>query len=75
MITSFYAAPTPSSGPVTFGYNGSGIAATFSVEVRNFAGQIMWLTESANLTTVVWDGLATGGAVSVADDGIVVIYR
>ncbi len=62
VITSFYAAPTPSSGPVTFGYNGSGIAATFSVEVRNFAGQIVWSTELANVTTVVWDGKDEHGA-------------
>jgi flagellar hook assembly protein FlgD len=61
VVTSFYAAPTPSSGPVTFGYEGSGIAATFSVEVRDWAGHILWTTEQANKATVVWDGKTTAG--------------
>jgi len=55
-IDSFYAGPNPASGPVTFGYNGTGIASTMSVEVYDLAGHMVYENELANVTQIVWDG-------------------
>jgi hypothetical protein len=54
-IDSFYAGPNPASGPVTFGFNGTGIASTMSVEVYDLAGHLVYADELANVTQIVWD--------------------
>jgi hypothetical protein len=61
-VTSFYATPTPSAGDVTFAYKGSGIASTMSVTVYDLAGHLVWASELANVTKVVWNGKDDGGA-------------
>jgi hypothetical protein len=60
VITSFFAGPTPSAGDVTFGYIGSGTAATMSVEVYDFAGNLLWFKNATNVTKIVWDGKSGG---------------
>ena len=54
-ITSFYAGPSPAAGPVTFGYQGTGIASVMSVEVYDLAGHLVWANELANVTKIVWE--------------------
>jgi hypothetical protein len=58
-ITNFYAGPSPATGPVTFGYEGTGVATVMSVEVYDLAGQLVWADDLANVTKIVWD-LAAG---------------
>jgi hypothetical protein len=58
-VTSFYAGPSPSAGDVTFGYNGTGVASMMSVEVYDLAGRLVWASELANVTQIVWSP-ATG---------------
>jgi hypothetical protein len=59
-VTSFYATPVPSAGDVTFAYKGSGIASVMSVTVYDLAGHLVWTSELANVTKVVWNGKADG---------------
>jgi hypothetical protein len=61
-VTSFYAGPSPATGPVTFGYNGAGRASLMSVEVYDLAGHLVWANELANVTEVVWNGKDGVGA-------------
>jgi hypothetical protein len=61
-VTSFYAGPTPSAGDVTFAYKGSGIASVMSVAVYDLAGHVVWASELANVTKIVWNGKDDGGA-------------
>jgi hypothetical protein len=61
-VTSFYATPVPSAGDVTFAYKGSGIASVMSVTVYDLAGHLVWASELANVTKVVWNGKDDGGA-------------
>jgi len=58
-ITRFYAGPSPASGAVTFGYEGTGVASVMSVEVYDLAGHLVWANELANVTQIVWDGTAS----------------
>ena len=55
-VTSFYAGPSPATGPVTFGYLGTGIASVMSVAVYDLAGHLVWANDLANVTKIVWDG-------------------
>ena len=66
-VDSFYAGPNPFDTEVTFGYNGSGIAATFSVTVYDLSGHQVWTDEQANVDHITWDGagLANGGYIYV----------
>jgi hypothetical protein len=57
-VTSFYAGPNPSAGPVTFGYAGTGIASVMSVTVYDLAGYVVWASELANVTQIVWNPAA-----------------
>jgi len=61
-VTSFYATPVPSAGDVTFAYKGSGIASVMSVTVYDLAGHLVWASELANVTKVVWNGKDDDGA-------------
>jgi len=67
-VESFYAGPNPFDTEVTFGYNGSGIAATFSVTVYDLSGHQVWTDTQANVDHITWDGagLANGGYIYVA---------
>ena len=58
-VERFYAGPNPAAGPVTFGYEGTGIASVMSVEVYDLAGHVVWASEMANVTKIVWN-LAAG---------------
>lgn len=72
-VDSFYAGPNPFDTEVTFGYNGSGVASTFSVTVYDLSGHQVWTDEQANVDHITWDGsgLANGGYIYVvmATDG------
>ena len=72
-VDSFSAGPNPFDTEVTFGYNGSGIAATFAVTVYDLSGHQVWTDEQANVDHITWDGagLANGGYIYVvmATDG------
>jgi hypothetical protein len=61
-VERFYAGPNPAAGPVTFGYEGTGIASVISVEVYDLAGHLVWASKMANVTSVAWDGKDDGGA-------------
>jgi hypothetical protein len=54
---------------VTFGYHGSGIASTMSVEVYDLAGHLVWANDLANVTEIVWDcgSLANGAYIYVVE--------
>jgi len=73
-VTSFYAGPNPSAGDVTFGYKGTGIATTMSVEVYDLAGHLVWANELANVTHVVWNGKDDGGA-NVANGAYIYLVK
>ena len=72
-VDNFYAGPNPFETEVTFGYNGSGIATTFSVTVYDLSGHQVWTDEQANVDHITWNGsgLANGGYIYVvmATDG------
>lgn len=57
----FYAGPSPFKTHCTFSYIGSGIASVFSVKVFNLAGTLLWETELANASEIVWYGTTAPG--------------
>jgi hypothetical protein len=73
VVDSFYAGPNPFEGEVTFGFNGTGVAATMSVAVYNLAGGVVWETTQTDVTEITWNGagLANGAYIYVitATDG------
>jgi len=71
-VDSFYAGPNPFETEVTFGYNGSGIAATFSVTVYDLSGHAVWTEELANVDHVTWDGSSTAGS-GLANGGYIYV--
>ncbi|TSA49104.1 hypothetical protein D4R47_04395 [archaeon] len=71
-VDNFYAGPNPFTTTVTFGYNGSGIAATFSVTVYNLSGHAVWTEELANVDHVTWDGSSTAGS-GLANGGYIYV--
>jgi len=60
-ISSFYAGPNPFDDEVAFAYDGSGIATTFSVEIYDLAGHLVWAKTEANVAEVVWTGVDEDG--------------
>jgi hypothetical protein len=60
-VEEFVAQPNPFEDEVTFTYEGSGLATTFSVTVYNLAGKVIWSEELSNVDEVVWDGVNGGG--------------
>jgi hypothetical protein len=68
-ITDFYAGPSPATGPVTFGYLGTGIASVMSVAVYDLAGHLVWANDLANVTKIVWDcgSLANGAYIYLVE--------
>jgi len=71
-VDSFYAGPNPFDTEVTFGYNGSGIAATFSVTVYDLSGHAVWTEELANVDHITWDGSSTAGS-GLANGGYIYV--
>ena len=74
-VTGFVVTPNPFDNEVTFGYEGSGIAARFLVSVYNVAGDLVWTADEQDVTEVTWSGpcadVAKGAyiyAISVSDD-------
>ncbi|MBN1858036.1 T9SS type A sorting domain-containing protein [Candidatus Bipolaricaulota bacterium] len=55
-VTGFTVTPNPFEDEVTFGYEGSGVAQVFRVDVYNVAGDLVWRAEEENVTEVMWDG-------------------
>jgi hypothetical protein len=55
-VTGFTVTPNPFEDEVTFGYEGSGVAEVFQVDVYDVAGDLVWSTEEAYVTEVTWDG-------------------
>ena len=72
-IDEFFAGPNPFDTEATFGFIGTGIATTMSVEIYDLAGKMVWSEELANVTEITWDGagLANGAYIYViyATDG------
>jgi hypothetical protein len=77
-VTAFYAGPNPFDDEVAFAYEGSGVATTFSVEIYDLNGHLVWTKTQANTAEVLWtgvdsngDALANGGYIYVvtATDG------
>ncbi len=55
-VDRFLAKPSPFAVSTLFGYEGSGVAATFSVAVYDLAGHLVWAEETSNSAEVFWDG-------------------
>jgi hypothetical protein len=72
-IDTFRVGPNPFDTEVIFGYDGTGIAETFSVTVYDLSGHQVWTDTQANVDHITWDGagLANGGYIYVlmATDG------
>ena len=60
-VDSFYAGPNPCDGECTFGYNGSGVASVMSVSIYDLSGHLVWKSEQANVTEIVWSGTNASG--------------
>ena len=60
-VEEFVAYPNPFEDEVTFTYEGSGLATTFSVSVYDLAGKLVWSEELANVDEVTWDGVNGDG--------------
>ncbi|MCX6093568.1 MAG: T9SS type A sorting domain-containing protein [Candidatus Bipolaricaulota bacterium] len=60
-VTGFYAGPNPFDDEVVFSYEGSGIATTFSVEIYDLAGHLVWAKTEANTAEVSWTGVNNDG--------------
>ena len=60
-VEKFIAVPNPFEDEVTFTYEGSGLATTFSVAVYDLAGKLLWSEELANVDEVTWDGVNGDG--------------
>lgn len=58
---------------VAFTYDGSGLAATFSVTVYDLMGKIVWNTALTNVSGVVWDGKNRDGEEAASGPYIYVI--
>jgi hypothetical protein len=61
-VEEFIAKPNPFADETVFTYVGSGIATTFSVEVYDLSGHLVWSEELANVSEVAWDGTNEAGA-------------
>jgi len=55
-VTGFTVTPNPFEDEVTFGYEGTGVAQVFQVDVYDVAGDLVWSAEEENVTEVMWDG-------------------
>ncbi|MFC2094990.1 FlgD immunoglobulin-like domain containing protein [Candidatus Bipolaricaulota bacterium] len=60
-VDRFYAGPTPFSDVVTFAYVGAGLAESFSVDVYDLSGQLVWTVEEHHVLDVTWDGRKENG--------------
>jgi hypothetical protein len=61
-VVDFYAGPSPFDGECTFGFTGTGVASTMSVNVYDLAGVPVWTAVLADVTEIVWDGTDMSGA-------------
>jgi len=71
-VSDFYATPSPFEDEVEFTFDGTGIATTMSVEVRDMASHVVWAEELANVTGIVWDGTDMNGA-QLANGGYIYV--
>jgi hypothetical protein len=60
-VEEFITQPNPFDDEVTFTYEGSGIATTFSVTVYDLSRKVVWSEELPNVSEVTWDGLNLDG--------------
>ena len=60
-VVRFHAVPSPFDAETMFTYEGSGVAATLSVDVFDLSGKRVWSEEAAGATGVVWDGTNDAG--------------
>ena len=86
-VVSFYAAPNPFDDVATFGFIGGGIPTTMSVDIYDLSGGLVWSSELAGVSQIVWDGqgvangayiyviYATDGTNSFSDTGKVFVNR
>jgi len=73
-VVEFYAAPNPFETECTFGYSGTGVASVMSVDIYDLTGTLVWSSELADVTEIVWDGTDATGASSANGCYIYVIY-
>lgn len=60
-VESFYAGPNPFESETVFAYHGSGIATTFSIEVYDLSGHLVWTSELTDVLKVPWNGINKDG--------------
>jgi hypothetical protein len=60
-VTRFVVSPNPFETTVVFSYEGTGIAARFTVEIRDLTGRMLALIEDTDTDEVTWDGLNDNG--------------
>jgi hypothetical protein len=60
-VVAFVVGPNPFETDVTFGYDGSGVAATFSVSIFDLTGKLIFSTVELDTDEVVWDGVNANG--------------
>jgi hypothetical protein len=60
-VVAFVVGPNPFETDVTFGYDGSGVAATFSVSIFDLTGKLIFSTVELDTDEVVWDGINANG--------------
>jgi len=60
-VESFYAGPNPFVGETVFAYHGSGIATTFSIEVYDLSGHLVWTSELTDVSKIPWNGINGDG--------------
>jgi len=61
-VIRFFAGPSPFSTECTFGYEGTGVATTMTVEIRDLTGKLVWAQELTSVTEIVWNGKDASGA-------------
>jgi len=60
-VERFYAGPSPFSDGTSFGFVGTGLAATFDVVVYDLAGRLVWSATAENVLSIPWDGRNADG--------------
>jgi hypothetical protein len=60
-VIGFVVGPNPFEDDVTFSYDGSGIAAVFSVSIYDLTGSLIWSAMELDTDEVTWDGVNANG--------------
>jgi hypothetical protein len=60
-VENFYAGPNPFVVETVFAYHGSGIATTFSIEIYDLSGHLVWASELTDVSKIPWNGINEDG--------------